>query len=234
MAKYIAFDIETVKPFPKGERWQEHRPLGIACAAAVSRSMDKPRVWHSSGDEGTIATQMSKEDLRGLVRDLAGAVERGYTILTWNGTGFDFDILAEESEMLAQCRSLARSHVDMMFHLFCAKGHPLALRTACIGNGTTAKTEEMDGAQAVQMWHEGARQKVIDYCGQDVQATLELAIATEKVGGLRWTSRAGYSQRLPLPQGWKSVDDALLFPEPDTSWMDSPISRSDFTAWLND
>ena len=28
--------------------------------------------------------------------------------------------------MLAQCRWMARSHVDMMFHLFCAKGHSLA------------------------------------------------------------------------------------------------------------
>ena len=87
MAQYTAFDIETVKPFPKGERWHEHRPLGIACAASVSRCMDKPRVWQGSGYKATIATPNQQgrhgEDL---LRDLAGEVERGYTILTWHGT----------------------------------------------------------------------------------------------------------------------------------------------------
>ena len=29
---------------------------------------------------------------------LATQVENGYTIVTWNGLGFDFDILAEESQ----------------------------------------------------------------------------------------------------------------------------------------
>lgn len=30
-----------------------------------------------------------------------------YTLLTWNGCGFDFDILAEESGMHEQCKALA-------------------------------------------------------------------------------------------------------------------------------
>lgn len=232
MANYFAFDIETVKRFPDGADWRKHRPLGIACAAAAS-SMEQPRIWHGTDAAGAIATRMARNELRQLVGDLVAAVDRGFTLLTWNGTGFDFDILAEESGMIDECRTLAANHVDMMFHLFCVKGYPLALRTACIGSGTTAKSEGMDGAKAVQMWHAGARQEVIDYCVRDVQATLELANATERKRRLTWRSRAGNLQFLPIPSGWKTVEDALRIPEPDTSWMTHPLTRSEFTDWLS-
>lgn len=232
MTDYFAFDIETVKRFPDGADWRKHRPLGIACAAAAASSMEQPRVWHGAAADGTIATRMAREELRQLVRDLVAAVDQGFTLLTWNGTGFDLDILAEESGLIEECRALARNHVDMMFHLFCVKGYPLGLRAACIGSGTATKTAGMDGAKAVRMWHAGARQEVIDYCVQDVQSTLELANVTELKGRLTWRSRAGNPQFLPIPGGWKTVDDALRIPEPDTSWMRQPLSRSQFTAWF--
>lgn len=234
MSDYAAFDIETVKQFPDGARWQQHRPLGIACAAVFTSSMEQPRVWHGATADGAIAEQLSKEESRGLVNDLVAMVEAGFTLLTWNGTAFDFDVLAEESGMLEECRDLARSHVDMMLHFFCVKGYPLALKTACTGAGTTTKPEGMDGARAVRMWREGARQEVIDYCGLDTRITLELAVATERLGRLPWTSRAGNPLHLRLRRGWQSVEHVLRYPEPDTSWMDSPLSRRQFTAWLND
>jgi hypothetical protein len=232
LTNYFAFDIETVKRFPDGDSWRNHRPLGIACAAAAAVCFEQPRVWHGAAADGSIATRMDQEELRQLVGDLVAAVDQGFTLLTWNGMGFDFDILAEESGLIEECRALARNHVDMMFHLFCVKGFPLALRTACIGSGTTSKVEGMDGAKAVQMWHAGARQEVIDYCVRDVQATLELANATERKRRLTWLSKAGNPQFLPIPSGWKKVDNALRIPEPDTSWMSRPLARSEFTAWL--
>ncbi len=233
MPDYAAFDIETVKPFPDGARWQEHRPLGIACAAVLTSSMERPRVWHGAAADGTIAVQMNNEESRGLVNDLVAMVDGGCTLLTWNGTAFDFDVLAEESGMQTECRSLAKSHVDMMLHFFAVKGYPLGLKAACGGAGTTTKPEGMDGARAVQMWHEGARQEVIEYCGLDTQITLELAIATERMGRLPWTSRSGNRLHLSLPRGWQSVEEVLRYPEPDTSWMDSPLTRKQFTAWLD-
>ena len=42
-----------------------------------------------------------------LVADLTSFVDQGYTILTWNGVGFDFNILREESCLTSQCRKLA-------------------------------------------------------------------------------------------------------------------------------
>lgn len=96
--RYLAFDIETVKEFPSGADWRDHRPLGIGCAAACSTYMPEPLRWFDRvpGGDG-IAHRMSRDSLAALVRTLADLAGEGYTLLTWNGTGFDFDILAEES-----------------------------------------------------------------------------------------------------------------------------------------
>jgi hypothetical protein len=37
---------------------------------------------------------------------------------------------------------------------------------------------------------------------------------------------------MPLPNGWLTVREAWMLPEPDTSWMSNPLKRRDFTSWL--
>ncbi len=37
---------------------------------------------------------------------------------------------------------------------------------------------------------------------------------------------------MPLARGWLTVTDALRLPEPDTSWMSSPLKRRDFMGWI--
>ena len=229
--KYLAFDIETTKPFPEGEDWKEHRPLGIACAAAYSEDLGRPITWHTDGKDG-IQSQMSVTDLRILVATLRSITERGYTIVTWNGLGFDFDILAEESGLFQECKELTMSHVDMMFHFFAEKGYPLSLAAAAEGMNTPGKTEGMDGLLATQMWAEGNRQPVIDYCAQDVISTYELANVCQQKRHLSWTSRTGRHQSLFLPTGWQTVAQAVKIPPPDTSWMTDPIPRDQFTRWM--
>ena len=229
---YLAFDIETTKEFPDGDDWRDHRPLGIACAAAYSPSLHQPVTWYTTDADG-IAYQMSQGDLTLMVGQLQSLAANGYTIVSWNGLGFDFDVLAEESGMEAECRDLALNHIDMMFHLYVEKGHPLALSTAAEGMNTAGKTEGMDGALALKMWAEGQRDVVIDYCSQDVVATYQLAQECQKRQSLNWTSRSGRRQALRIPTGWATVSQALKLPSPDTSWMTEPIPREAFTAWLN-
>jgi hypothetical protein len=66
---------------------------------------------------------MSREEADALVRCLSKQVERGYTLLTWNGVGSDLDVLAEESGMFDRCRVLALAHAGMMFHVLCRLGY---------------------------------------------------------------------------------------------------------------
>jgi hypothetical protein len=230
--KYLAFDIETAKVLPDNEPdWNSYRPLGISCAATLLADSDELVLWHGGADSKSPADRMSQQEAAGLVEYLATQVGQGYTIVTWNGVGFDFDILAEESEMLAECRRLAVNHVDMMFHVLCQLGYGVRLDGAAKGMGIAGKPEGMDGAKAPVLWTEGKREEVLKYVAQDVRTTLDLATTCDASGIMRWIARSGRRRSMALPQGWLAVSEAGKLPLPDTSWMDDPWPRTKFTGW---
>lgn len=220
--RYMAFDLEIVKILPGDfDDWRSYRPLGISCAATFAGE-GQLRLWHGKTPAGEIAKRMSQAECSALVDYLQSAAAQGYTLLTWNGLGFDFDILAEESSRPAECRRLALAHVDMMFHIFCRQGYPLGLDTAARGMGLAGKTPGMRPDQAPIFWAEGRHWEVLQYVSQDVRTTFDLALTAEARGALTWISRTGTRQIMPLPEGWLPVHQALLLPEPDTSWMRRP------------
>jgi len=229
---YLAFDIEIANMLPDfTEDWKAYRPLGISCAATLAGDGD-PVLWHGRTSSGEIANQMSQTEVVELVQYLEEAAKSGYMIVTWNGLGFDFDVLGEESGMIEACKSLAMDHVDMMFHVFCEKGYGLSLDKAAKGMGLPGKPPGMDGSLAPQYWQAGRKKEVMDYVVQDVKTTLDLALAVEHQRQLEWTSNRGYPQTLSLPQGWLTVREAMRIPLPDISWMRDPWPREKFTNWL--
>lgn len=231
---YIALDIETATPFPQKTDWRAHRPLGVACAVLDSPGWRDPQVWHSWNRDGTVAERMTKKDLQRLVRALQYNTrpEGGQTIATWNGAGFDFDVLAEESGMSDECRDIALSHVDLMLHIMVHTGYPVSLAAAAEGMGLPGKSEGIDGELAPVLWQNNDRDKVIRYCAQDSRLTLDAVNAAERMGEIRWTSRSGRPMSMPVNPRWLTVREAISSPEPDTSWMSEAIPRSTFTGWL--
>jgi hypothetical protein len=233
MKKYLAFDIEIAKVMPDDPAdFKRYRPLGVTCAAALA-STGEIKLWHGKDETGEPTEQMLPEELSELIKYLSDTQKDGFTIVTWNGLGFDFDILSEESGDNLTCSRLARSHIDMMFHLFCIKGYPLSLDNAAHGMGLPGKTPGMDGSLAPKYWRDGKYQQVLDYVAQDARTTLELAEKCDRRRKLSWTSRSGRPQTLVLPRGWLTVDEAHQLPLPDTSWMSNPWPRSKFTGWLD-
>ena len=73
--------------------------------------------------------------------------------------------------MAEECRRIALNHVDMMFHIYCTLGYPLGLDKAAQGMATPGKPEGMNGALANEMWNNGDRLPVIQYCASDVRST---------------------------------------------------------------
>lgn len=234
MTEYIAFDLEIANPFPDGvDDWRPYRPFGISCAASLT-SAGESRVWHGAPDAaGTPGDRMSRDEVSALIRHLEEAVAAGATLLTWNGAGFDIDVLAEESGLGHRCRDLALGHVDMMFHFFCLQGYALSLDRAARGMGLTGKTPGMNGALAPRYWAEGRRSEVLDYVRQDVRTTLDLALAVEQRRALTWIDTKGRAQRLPVPHGWLTVRRAMALPLPDVRWMRNPWPRRRFTGWMD-
>lgn len=232
--RYLAFDIETAKDVP-GEDFNRrpHRPLGISCAATLASGASKPLLWYGKAKDGSPKKQMQREDARELVQYLSKMSAEGFKILTWNGLAFDFDILAEESGDPKGCRECALSHVDMMFHVFCSLGFPIGLDKTAQGMGLPGKPAGMSGLKAPKLWSDGRFTEVLDYVGQDVRTAIQIAETCEKRGKLDWITRKGTKSSMPLPKGWLTVRDSLKLPEPDTSWMSSPMARTDFSEWLS-
>ena len=221
--RYLAFDeIARILPDDLSD-WKSHRPLKIACAATLLSDSQEMALW--AGKE-----QMNEREAAELVHYLQTKVEQGYTILTWNGLGFDFDVLAEESQMLAECKRLAESHVDMMYHILCKLGYGVSLDAAARGMNLAGKT--MNGADAPKLWAEGKRHEVLEYVAQDVRTTLDVATACEACGKFRWIAKSGKPRSMMLPDGWLSVDEAQGLPIPNTFWMSDPWSRASFTEWM--
>ena len=231
--QYIAFDIETAKEVPGDDfNWKPHRPLGICCAAALSSDSTQPMVWHGKTVDGKPASRLSPSEASHIVDDLVRLVADGYTLLTWNGLGFDLDVLAEEDDSHQKCKALAMNHVDMMFHVFCDRGFPVALDKAAQALGIPGKPPGMSGILAPKLWAQGRYQDVIAYVSQDVRMALQIAVRCEDQRRFDWVTRRGTVRSMELPRWWLTVREALRLPEPDTSWMDSPIPRREFTRWL--
>ncbi len=230
--KYLAFDLEIAAIIPEGETdWKAYRPLGVTCAATFLSDEEQPYTWRSIDENDNTLPRMTNDDLISLVEYLQFMAARGYTILTWNGLSFDFDVLAEESGLHAECAELAMNHVDMMYHVFCIRGHYLGLGKVAKGLGLPGKTEGMDGAQAPQMWADGKFAEVLEYVAQDVRTTMAVALEAERIGGVQWVSASGRTNVIDLDR-WMPVNEALTLPHPDTSWMKNPVSRDKFTAWM--
>lgn len=235
MAKqlYIAFDIETARIVPGPDfDWKPHRPLGITCIASMRSDETDPRVWLSRDEFGNPAPRMTREDVAEFISYLNSGLNNSIVPVSWNGLSFDLDVLAEESGMLSECRSIARSHIDMMFHVVCEKGFPVSLQSAATGLGVDGKLAGVEGIDAPQLWANGQHSQVMDYVAQDVRTTMAVFLKAASKKKFTWTTRKGTLSSMPLTSGWLPVDQAADLPEPDTSWMANPPSRADFQSWL--
>jgi len=234
MDKVIAFDLEIVKDIPEGALWRDVRPLGISCAAFLLSEDPLSELHYHSQTGLPISGAMDKHELEDLISLLENHVNvGGYKIVTWNGLGFDFDVLAEESGMVEECKELALNHIDMMFQFFCIKGFPVGLDAVAKGLGLSGKMGGMSGALAPHLWASPNlrdRLKVLRYVHQDAVTTLEIFEKASEVGRIDWYTQKGKLSSCWL-NGWKTVKECLELPVPDTSWMDNPISREEFYAW---
>ena len=228
MRKYLALDIEISTPIPDGATdWKQYRPFGVSCVVTKGSDHKYPLMWFEPG----FGPRMVGMTLMRLALYLDTMLRQGYTLLTFNGAGFDLNVLQEEYPGGAW-HKLAMRHIDLFFHIFCVKGYCRGLDTLSRGAGLSGKPEGVDGAKAPQMWLDGRYHEVLDYCAGDVEMTLALAAAGDTHGCLVWESKRGGTDSVDLSNGWLTVGEALQLPEPDNSWMSNPWKREKFTGWV--
>lgn len=236
MNKIASFDLEISKEIPQGIDWKTIAPLGISCAALwVDEVIPTPEFYWA-------VPQLDPDHAKNLVRRLQVLQNRGWTIVTWNGCGFDFPVLAQESDMLNECADLAYNHVDLMLLVTFQKGYHLGLNTASTGMGLVGKTHEvilstgqiiteMSGALAPQMWQAGETDAVMAYLAGDVEQTNKLAHEIENKKHICWVSKSGKWQFCPVNKLY-SVKELFTLPKPNTSWMSNPPTRESFIEWM--
>jgi hypothetical protein len=241
---FVAFDVEIAKPVPDGPDILSHRP-GIACAALAREGEERASILYDPSispeffDPSTRA--MTREGALRILAELERAAGRGDRLVTWNGAGFDFRLLADETGRHADCARLVMASVDMMFQVLCDRGHPLSLDAALKGAGLPAKmdqvtlrngtTAHITGVEAPKYWQAGEYAAVAAYCAADAVGTAALAAASQRSRQLAWVSQKGRPNQMYLRTGWLTVEQCLALPLPDTSWMTRPMSRDDVLAW---
>jgi hypothetical protein len=180
------------------------------------------------------------------IRELIDYLWEAWTVrrlrpLAWNGLGFDMRVIAahvrDDAHMLGRVHALTWDMCDPMFTFFVHKGFPVGLNSVARA-ATTYMCKSGHGADVDQKWREGhqARVGVLAYCCRDVELTGAVASAIEHDGEFKWITKAGKRTRFKPPCGahgaMVSVDVANKIRLPDTSWMSTPIPKSDFVGWL--
>lgn len=228
----ISVDIETSNVFDlkPGEDLERYAPFHVAVAATAS-STAEPKVWMSLDSRGSPCTNMTRETARELLSHLRRLQQQGYRLCAWNGASFDLRWIGFAAEDLATAREVALDLYDPMLQFFNRTGYPVGLDAVAQvmepGLRKLLKSED-----APRLWREGHHQKVIEYVCSDATITLKLAERIERTGCIRWVTRRG-DHRLERIGGLLTVRQVLAEPEPDQSWMDSPLPRAKFVAWMS-
>lgn len=172
--------------------------------------------------------------IRGFIAESATAAPWNIPILVgWNSLSFDWQVLAVESGMYAECKELALNHIDLMFAFLSKQGHRLSLASAAEGIGLKKGVAGLDnGARACDLWQAGEYETVLRYCAQDAIITLELAKHALN-GGFPWRTKAGNEKRFTIKTN--SPDDLLVSNVMKWPALPSPlVDPRDSWRWLND
>lgn len=235
---FMTFDIETTEDMKQ--------PI-CAAFAWVENDRRQQKVYY-----GDNRGPMSVETIKQMIDELYAWHNDGAIIVTWNGLQFDFKVLycalEGEPEYQKLVKKLAENHVDLMYYVFCCKGWPVSQQNACLGSGLPGKIkhvklsdgreiDDMNGAMAPMLWEAGEGAAVLEYLVGDVHSLLELVYKWKRLNQARWLSKSGKHQFLEINLDFDSPDFPTVkqvseFPEPDVSWMDKPLKRETFYAWM--
>lgn len=246
MTKLAALKIERVKFISPSGSWKEQRPLGVACATVAFRDsvdgMTYTIVWgdqpcHRAGPFDALAGDKVSD----VLFTLQWMVSKGYQIVGWGTTEFDFDVLAEEcvtSHWALNAINLCLDHIDLRFILQ-ALGYDPPFADVCdeagipiddlliASDGSVVADDDGQGAQ--RMWRMGGQHfQVADRLERRAITVLDLAYEVFKRGFIAWESEDAALTRVLLDDmGPCTVKRCLTMPLPD-----GQENRGHLVGWM--
>lgn len=176
----IIYDIETIRPVrPRdpaeilpgieyADNWQDYRAMGIAVICAYDTEADRFRVF--GGYDGARLQPIGNDlvaDPSDLERFAAFAANR--TLVGWNNRRFDDPLLAAHGVEVVESWDIKAA----LMQAGCGGQRGNSLEAFAAANLTGAG-KSMAGAMAPVWWQRGQRERVVDYCLQDVNMTRRL------------------------------------------------------------
>lgn len=231
--KILSFDIEISDVFElaKNEDMEKYAPFHISVAATAIHDGEE-RLWYSQDTDGLPALNLTQQRAHELLEYLAQMQDDGLMVCAWNGLGFDLKWIGHQADDMRLAAQVALKSYDPMFQFFSQKGFPVGL--AGVASGMDIAQEKlMDGADAPKEWRGGNYERVMKYVVGDCQMTNLIVRAIQEAGEVRWLTRDGAIRSEPMER-LKTVEEVIGDPEPDQSWMDKPLPKSKFSAWLQD
>ncbi|PXF57854.1 MAG: hypothetical protein C4B58_08615 [Deltaproteobacteria bacterium] len=229
--KLLSFDIEISDVFEldKYEDMEKYAPFHISVAATAIHNGEE-RVWYSEDEEGRPALNLTQQRAHELLEYLDEMQQTGSMVCAWNGLGFDLKWIGHQADDMALAARIALKSYDPMFQFFNQAGFPIGLANVAQAMGILQK-KLMHGADAPKEWRAGNCRKVMDYCLGDCQMTNLILLAIQKARQIRWVTGRGHISSKPMPR-LKPVEEVIQDPEPDQSWMDTPMPKVKFYEWV--
>jgi hypothetical protein len=227
----LSFDIELSDVFElaPGEDIEAHAPFHISVASTVVHGGEE-RLWYSEKDDGTPAMSLTKERAHELLEYLDARQQEGAMVCAWNGLGFDLRWIGHAAEDFALAGKVALASYDPMYQFFTRRGFPVGLAKVGAAMGVD-QAKLMDGADAPKRWQEGRHREVMDYVLGDSQITNQIVAEIIKQKKISWVTARNQVRSEEIPR-LLTVAEVLQEPDPDQSWMDTPIPRGKFSAWI--
>lgn len=229
--KLLSVDIEIANVFElvAGEDLDRYAPFDISVAATVVDGGEE-RLWYSTDANGRPLVAVTRDKAHELLRYLQHMQSRGYQVCAWNGLSFDLRWIGHVAQNHALAAEIALRCFDPMLQFFNQRGFPVSLASVARAMGIK-QGKLMNGADAPVQWRAGNHRAVMDYVVQDCKITNEVVRLITARKEIRWVTKTGALRQEPI-RILKPVAAVLDDPEPDQSWMTSPLPRSKFCRWL--
>jgi DEAD/DEAH box helicase domain-containing protein len=170
----IYVDVETLRLSDEVEGgWKNIKDFGLAVAVT----------W----DEPNGFREWFELQAAALVEEL----QRYDRIVTFNGDRFDFTVLSA----YVPVAGLRTRSFDLLTDLTKRLGHRVRLES--VASATLGTAKGGTGLDAVRWWREGKKDKVVEYCQQDVKLMVDLVAYARKNGHVKVDSR-GVSKETPV------------------------------------
>jgi DEAD/DEAH box helicase domain-containing protein len=171
----LIFDLETQYLADEVGGWDHIAKMKLACA--VTCNCDTQQF-----------TRYREADVEQLLANLHAAT----LVVGFNIQRFDYEVLRP----YAGGQALQLPTVDLLLDIYNTLGFRLSLDA--VASATLSHTKSADGILAVRWFRQGEIEKILDYCQQDVQVTLDLYRFGQQNKHVKYRDKFGRVKLVPV------------------------------------